>query len=79
MKGFPLKTLFIIHVRGKKYQSNKNDQDLGLLKIWPKFGHSKVHSYLFVKFFVVVFFNSYLFFHHVSYIESLLKNIEMKS
>jgi hypothetical protein len=43
------------------------------LKIWPKFGQSKVHSYLFVKVFVVMFFNSNVFFHHVSYIESLSK------
>jgi hypothetical protein len=57
----------------KKYQSNRKWPRLIFLKIWPKFGHSKVHNYLFVKFFVVNFLNSYLFFHHVSYIESLLK------
>jgi hypothetical protein len=33
---------------GKKYQSNKKWPRLGLLKIRFKFGHLKVHNYLFV-------------------------------
>jgi hypothetical protein len=56
-------------LRGKKYQSNKEWPRLGLLKIRSKFNHSKVHSYLLVKVFVIIFFNPYLFFHHVLYIE----------
>jgi hypothetical protein len=56
---------------GKKYQSNKKWPRLGLLKIRPKFGHSKVHSYLLAKVFVIIYFNPYLFFHNVSHVESL--------
>jgi len=46
---------------GKKYQSNKKCPRLGFLKIRPKSSHSKVHNYLLVKVFVVLFFNPYLF------------------
>jgi len=62
MKGCPFKIFFIIHVRGKKYQSHKKWPRLGLLKIKPKFGHSKVHSYLLVKVFIVIFLNPFFFF-----------------
>ncbi len=53
--------------RGKEYQSNKKWPRLGLLKIKSKFGHSKVHNYLLVKVFVVIFFNPYFFciMHHI--------------
>jgi hypothetical protein len=61
MKGCPFWKLFIIYVRWKKYQSRKHWPRLGLLKIKPKFGHSKVHSYLLVKVFVAIFLNPYLF------------------
>jgi hypothetical protein len=47
MKGYPSKKLFIIHVKGKKYQLNKKWSRLGVLKVRPKFGHSKVHNYLY--------------------------------
>ncbi len=60
-KDVHLKKNFIIHVRGKKYQSNKKSQRLGLLKIWPNSNHSKVHNYLFINFFVIIFFNSFFF------------------
>jgi hypothetical protein len=55
IKGYPFKKLFSIHVRGKNYQSNKKIPRLELLKIRPKSGHSKVHNYLFIKFFVEFF------------------------
>jgi hypothetical protein len=73
MKGYPFIKLFNIHVRGGKYQSKKEWPRLGLLKIRSKFGYSKVHNYLLVKVFIVIYFNLYLFFHHVLYIESLKK------
>ncbi len=77
MKDFPFKNLFIIHVRGKKYQCNKKWPRLGLSKIWPKSNHSKVHSYLFIKFFAVIFLI------HIFFPSSIInwvpiKNIEMK-
>jgi hypothetical protein len=40
---------------GKKYQSNKKWPKLGLLKIKPKCGHSKVCGYLLIKIFVLIF------------------------
>jgi hypothetical protein len=52
----------LLHMLGeKKYQFNKNWSRLGLLKIRPIFGHSKVYSYLLVKVFVVIFFNPFFF------------------
>jgi len=60
-------------LEGKKHESNKKWLRLGLLKIRSKSGHSKVHIYLLINFFVVMFFNLSFFFHHVSYIECLLK------
>ncbi len=56
-------------LRGKKYQSNKEWPRLGLLKIRSKFNHSKVHNYLLVKFFVIILFNPFFFFHHVLDVE----------
>jgi hypothetical protein len=71
---------FLLYMLGEKqYQSNKKWSRLGLLKIRPKFGHSKVHNFLLIKFFVVIFFNPYLFSYHVSYIESLKIYIRTKS
>jgi hypothetical protein len=63
--------IFLLYMlEKKKYQSNKKWPRLGLLKVRPKFGDSKVHNYLLVKVFVVIF--QYIFFFHcVSYIESL--------
>jgi hypothetical protein len=69
-KATHFKNFLLYMLGGKKYQYNKKWSRLGLFKLWPKFGHSKVHSYLFVQIFVM-FFNSYLIFYHVSYIESL--------
>jgi len=63
MKWCPLKKLFIIHVKGKNISwSNNKWPRLGLLKIWPKFSPSKVHSYSFIEVFVIIFFNSFFFF-----------------
>jgi hypothetical protein len=56
-----LENYLLYMLEGKKYQSNKKWPRLGLLKIRPKSGHSKVHSYLLVKVFVVIFFNPYFF------------------
>jgi len=61
----------ILYMLREKNQSNKKWPRLGLLKIRPKYGHLKDHTYLVIKFIVVIIFNPYLFFHHVSYIESL--------
>jgi hypothetical protein len=66
-------SLTYILLGGKEYQSNKKWPRLGLLKLRSKFGHSKIHNYLLVKVFIVVFFNPYIVFHHVSYIKSLYK------
>jgi len=60
-KASHLKNCLLYILGEKKHQSNKKSPRLGLLKIWPKFSHSKVHNYLFVKFFVVIFFNSFFF------------------
>jgi len=57
-KDAHFKNSLLYMLGGKKYQSNKKWLRLGLLKIWPKSSHSKAHSYLFVKFFVVISFNS---------------------
>jgi hypothetical protein len=53
-----------IYVRGKEYQSNKKWLRLGLLKIKPKCGYSKVDSDLLTKIFVVIFSIHIYFFHH---------------
>jgi hypothetical protein len=44
MKSCPSKKLFNIHVRGKKYQSNKKWPWLGLLKIRSKIWSFNIHS-----------------------------------
>jgi hypothetical protein len=61
MKGCPFRKLFIIHVSGENTNPIKKWPRLGLLKIKPKSSHSKVHSYLLVKVFVVIFFNPFFF------------------
>jgi len=53
MKGFPFRKLFNIHVGGEA--GGDINPRLGLLKIRSKTRNSKIHSYLFVKFFVVIF------------------------
>jgi hypothetical protein len=45
----------------KKFNSTKNDQDWDFWKYDPNLVIQKVHSYLFVKHFVVIFFNSFFF------------------
>jgi len=59
MKDYPSKQLFDIHVKGKNISIQQK-----MTKI--RSFENKVLSYLLVNFFVVMFFNSYLFFHHVS-------------
>jgi hypothetical protein len=71
MKGYLIKKLFIIHFKGKKISIQQKMTRLGFLKTWPKSDHSKIHSYLFIKIFGVIFFNSHYVFHYVSHIDSL--------
>ncbi len=73
-----LKNYLLHMLRGKKYQSNKKWPRLGLLKTRLKFDHSKVHTYLLVKIFVVIFFNPFFFPSCIIY-WIFIKNIDMKS
>jgi len=73
-----LKNFLLDKLRGKKYQSKKKGPRLGLLKIRPKSSHSKVHSYLLVKVFIVIFFNP-LFFPSCIMYWIPITNIERKS
>jgi len=70
MKGWPFKKLFNIHVKGEKISIQQKMSKIGTFKNKVQ-NHSKVHSYLLVEVVIVISFNPYLFFHHVSYIESL--------
>jgi hypothetical protein len=49
-KATHLENFLTYMLGGNKYQFNKKWPRLGLLKIRSKFGHSKVHNYLLVKF-----------------------------
>jgi hypothetical protein len=60
-KAAHLKNNLTYMLGGEKNASNKKKSRLGLLKIRSKFGHSKVHNYLLVNFFVVIFFNQFFF------------------
>jgi hypothetical protein len=62
---------------GKKYQSNKKWPRHGLLKIRSKSNHSKIHCYLLVRVFVVIF-SIHIFFPLCIIYWIPIKNIEMK-
>jgi hypothetical protein len=69
MKSYPFKKLFNIHVRGKKISIQQKMTKIRTFENKVQIWSFNIHSYLLVKVFVIDFFNPYLFFHHVSYIE----------
>jgi hypothetical protein len=65
------KQFFNVHVKEIKIEIYPKILWYELMKIWLILGHSKVHNFFFVNFFLAIVLHKFSFCFNISYIESL--------